>query len=164
MATDFLWAGGTSNNGLLTAAVTLMSTELNSVVNAGTAVSSVGGASTTGVFKNSDFAQAMIGNLYLTLGTISSAVSAGGNVAGWWLESPDGGTTYENTVSGAAQARPPDFILPVPATTITSGWVFPGVLVRVPALVTKVFIQNNLGQTLASSGNTIKLGVFGMQY
>lgn len=162
--TDFLWDPGTSNNGLITPAVTLMSTELNSIVNAGTAVSSVGGASTTGVFKNSDFAQAMIGNIYLALGTIGSAVAAGGNIAGWWLESPDAGTTYENTVSGAALARPPDFILPVPATTITAGWNFAGVMVRVPALVTKVFIQNNLGQTLASSGNTIKIALPAMKY
>lgn len=160
--TDFLWDPGTSNNGLITPAVTLMTTELNSVANAGTAVSSVGG--TSGVFNNSNFAQGMIGNVYLTLGAIASAVAAGGNIAGWWLESPDAGTTYENTVSGAALARPPDFILPVPATTITAGWNFAGVMVRVPALVTKVFIQNNLGQTLASSGNTIKIALPAMKY
>lgn len=163
MATDFLWAAGTSNSGLLTTAVSLQTTELNSIVNGGTALSSVGG--TSGVFNNSNMAQGMIADIFLTLGAIASAVVAGGNVAGWFLTSLDGGTTFENTVSAAAMTRPPDFIIPVPATAITAGWVYKAAgPIMVPALQFKVFIQNNLGQTLASSGNTIKIAPYAMQY
>jgi hypothetical protein len=163
MATNFLWYSGSSNNGLLTSAVTLMTTELNSIANAGTAVSSVGGSS--GTFTNANIGQGMIADLFLTLGAVGTALSAGANLSGWFLTSPDGGTTFENTVSGAAQARAPDFIIPLPATTITAGWVYKSAgPVMVPALEFKVFVQNNSGQTWASSGNTIKLAPYAMQY
>ena len=163
MATNFLWNAGTSNSGLLVSSVTLMTTELNSLVNAGTAVSSVAG--TSGKLTNSNTGQGMIGEVYLTLGAIGTAVSSGGNVAGWFLVSPDSGTTYENTVSGSALPRPPDFIIPVPATTITAGWVYKAAgPIMIPALQFKIFVQNNLGQTLASSANTIKIAPYAMSY
>jgi hypothetical protein len=164
MPTNFLWYSGTaSNNGLLITSYNLMTTEMNSLTSGSTAVSSVNG--TSGVFNNSTASQGMIGEVFLTLGAIASAVAAGGNIAGWFLVSPDNGTTYENTVSSAALARPPDLIIPVPATTITAGWVYKGAgPVMIPALPYKVWMQNNLGQTMAASGNIIKLSPYAMQY
>ncbi len=156
--TPFLWGAGASNNGLLQSALTLLSTEMNSLANAGTALSSVGGSS--GLFSNSDTGQATQGDVYLTLGAISSALVAGAVVSGWFLPSPDGGTTFDNYVSGAALSRAPDFIVPLPATTITAGWAYKSFgmhKVIVPAYKFKVMIQNNTGQTFASSGNTLIL-------
>lgn len=165
MTTSLLWNAGTGNNGLLIGAspLTLLSTELNGLVNNGTALSSVGGAGSAGVFTNADFGQAMMGQLSLTLGAIGTALSAGAAIAGWFLTSVDGGTTYENVVSGATLSRPPDFVIALPATTITAGWSYNSPRgVEIPALVTKVFIQNLSGQTLAASGNTIKIAPYGM--
>jgi hypothetical protein len=140
-----------------------MSTEMNSLANANSATSSAGGAS--GVFTNSNTAQGMFGEVFLKLGAIASACSAGANVAGWFLVSPDGGTTYENTVANTAQPRSPDFIIPLPATTITSGWSYKGSgPVMIPALKFKVFIMNNSGQTFAASANTIIIAPYAEQY
>ena len=120
MTANFLWASGTSNSGLLTSLLSLQTTEMNSLANAGVALSSVGGSS--GKFTNSDTAQAVWGDIFLTLGAIGSALSAGANLAGWFLVSPDSGTTYEPT--SAALSRPPDFIVPLPATTISAGAMY----------------------------------------
>lgn len=161
MATSFLYNSGTSNNGLLASALTLESTELNGVTNASIAVSSVGGAS--GVFKQSDTAQAIWGELFLTLGAIAVALSAGANIAGWWVQSFDGGTTFEQ--SAVAELRPPDFIIPLPATTIGAASIYKAAgLVKLPALPFKVMLQNNTGQTLAATANTLKVAPIAVQY
>ena len=163
MTANFLWYPGTSNNGLLVSALTLMTTELNSLASGNSASSSVGGSS--GVFTNSNTAQGMVGEIYLTLGAIGSACAAGANAAGWFLVSPDGGSTFENVVSNTALPRPPDFLVALPATTITAGWVYKGISpVMIPSLEFKVYLQNNSGQTWASTANTIKLAPYAMQY
>src|SRR6185312_9275681 len=112
MATNFLYAAGTSNSGLLTAAVTLMSTELNALASAGVIISSVGG--TSGLFTNSNTAQGIFADLFFTLGTVTS-MSVGANLTGWFLTSPDSGTTLESTT--VVPPRAPDFIVPLDATT-----------------------------------------------
>lgn len=161
MATNFLYATGTSNSGLLTAAVTLQSTELNALANAALIISSVGGAS--GKFTNSDTAQGIFADMFLTLGAIGSALAAGANLAGWFLTSPDSGTTIESLT--VAPPRAPDFILPLPATTIGAASVYrSGGLVRLPALQFKVLLQNNSGQALAATANTLKMAPYAVQY
>lgn len=161
MPTNFLWNSGTSNNGLLATAFNLLSTELNTLTNTSIAVSSVGG--TSGVFNQSNTAQAMLGELFLTLGAIGSALSAGACIAGWFVESYDGGTTFEQ--SSVAETRPPDFIVPLPATTIGAASIFKAAgLVRLPALPFKVMLQNNTGQSFAASANTLKLAPIAAQY
>lgn len=163
MPTNFLWDAGTSNNGLLTSAITLLSTELNSLATTDTVTSSVGGSS--GVFTNSNTAQAMWADIFLTLGAVGTALSAGATVAGWFLTSPDGGTTFETPATNTAPPRPPDFVILLPATTITAGWAYKAMgLVLVPALEFKVYLQNSSGQTWASSGNTLKLAPVAAQY
>jgi hypothetical protein len=168
MATNFLWAGGTSNNGLVaSSAVTLMTTELESLTNGSVTVSSVNGSS--GLFKNSSFNQAMWAELYLSLGNpgISSALSAGGNLAGWFLTSLDGGSTYES--GSVAPPRPPDFLIPLPATTIAGGaspFKAAG-LVLIPALEFYTLVQNNSGQTFGAGSTTppwLKAAPIAMQY
>ena len=52
MSTNFLLYPGTSNNGQLVSPFSVLTTEMNSLANAGTALSSVGG--TSGVFNTSN--------------------------------------------------------------------------------------------------------------
>ena len=158
----FLWNAGTSNNGLLiSSALSLLTTEMNSLANSSVAVSSVGGSS--GVFTNSNTGQGIWGDILLKLGAISSALSAGACLAGWFLTSPDGGTTFEPT--GAAPSRPPDFLIPLPATTITAATSYKSAgLVRIPALPFKIIVQNKTGQTFAASANTLILAPSAVTY
>ena len=117
---------------------------------------------------NSDTAQAVLGDIFLSLGNpgISSAMSQGANLAGWFLTSPDG-TTFEST--SVAPPRPPDFIIPLPATTVSGGappfrTAGPVIL---PALEFKVLVQNNTGQTFGNGSTTapsLKLAPYAMQY
>lgn len=159
MSTNFLWNSGTSNNGLLASAFNLLSTELNTLTSTSIAVSSVGG--TSGVFNQSNTASAMLGELFLTLGAIGSALT--GPVSGWFVQSYDGGTTFEQ--SAVVESRPPDFVFQLPLTTIGAGTIFKATdLVRLPALPFKVMLQNNTGQSLASSANTLKLAPIAAQY
>lgn len=161
MTTPFLWGLGTSNNGLLVSLLTLQSTELNSLANAGVVLSSVGGSS--GKFTNVDTGAAIWGDVFLTLGAIGSALTAGANISGWFIESPDSGSTYEK--SSAAPPRAPDFIIPLPVTTISAADQFKsGGLVRLPAVQFKVLLQNNTGQALAATSNTVKLAPISVQF
>lgn len=161
--TNFIWYPGTSNSGLLTTVKTLLAdtSELASLTDTSLIVSSVSGSS--GKFTNSDTGQAVWGDLFLTLGAIGSALSAGANIAGWFLVSPDSGTTYESLT--VAPPRPPDFIIPLPATTISAGAFYKSAgKVLLPTLQFKTLVQNNTGRTLASSGNTLKLAAQALQY
>jgi hypothetical protein len=162
MSSNFLWAPGTSNSGLLSSLLTLQNTELDGLTTGSLIVSSVGGSS--GKFTNSDTGQAVWGDLYLTLGAIGSALSSGAALSGWFLTSPDSGTTYESTT--LAPPRSPDFTIPLPATTISAGTVFKSQgKVLLPALQFKVIVQNNTGQTFAgSAANFLKLATQALQY
>lgn len=155
-AANFLWNPGTTNNGLTAAAFTLLNAELNTLATNTFAVSS-------GSFSNTNSAQAVWAQLFLTLGTIASALSQSANCCGWFLQSYDGGTTYEQ--SGTLPARPPDFFIPLPAAAITAGtvWASSG-LILLPTLKYKVALQNNSNQTLAgSSANTLRAAPVNMQ-
>lgn len=163
MTTNFLWAPGTSNNGLLATALSLMTTELNTLASGSAAVSSVGGAS--GVFTNLDTAQAILADMFITLGAIGSALSAGAAIYGWFLQSYDGGTTYETSGAALTSGRPPDFIFSLPAATVAAASVFKSTgKVTIPALKFKAVIYNSTGQSFASSANVLRLAPQAMQY
>lgn len=162
MATDFLWAQGT--NGLITSLLTVMTTELNALTIGNTATSTVGGAS--GVFSQSNTAQAQWAEMFLTLGAIGSATSANSpNVSGWFLTTPNG-STFETPGAGNAPPRPPDFTIPVVSgATIAGGSLYKAVgLILVPALNFKVLIQNNIGQNFAATANTLTIAAIASQY
>jgi hypothetical protein len=55
MTSPFLWGAGSSNNGLITSALTLITTELNSLATATAVISSVGGLSTNSVLPTIDY-------------------------------------------------------------------------------------------------------------
>lgn len=150
MPTNFLWGPGSGNNGLLEPAITLMTTELESVTNGSVALSSVNGSS--GVFTNANTDQAIWAELFYSAGNAGMTPTAGGNISGWFIQSLDGGTTFE--ASGAAPPRPPDFIIPLPAAAITTALYKSAGMVRLPALNFKVLIQNNAGVTTGAGGTT----------
>ncbi|MFZ0559859.1 MAG: hypothetical protein WAN31_05900 [Methylovirgula sp.] len=160
MPTDFLEAAGT--NGFIATPFNLLSTELNSLGSTDTAVSSVGG--TSGVFSQSNYANAIWAAIYFYSGG-SFTPTGSPYIAGWFLFSPDGGSTFEATASNTALARPPDFIIPLLASAYASGnQAQASGIVRVPWWSNKVFIQNNAGVALPSSGNLIKAAPVAVQY
>jgi hypothetical protein len=167
MATNFLWyAGGTPFNGLLAPAITALSSELNSLGSSGTTISSSTTTGTSsGIITSSMTGQGIWGEVWLTCGTsLATGPSIAGNIAGWFLVSPDGGTTFERTVASTPMSRSPDFIVPISTNAITAGDVFKAYgPVMIPALEYKVFVQNNLGVTMPSSAN-IKIAPFAVQY
>lgn len=166
MATNFLEAAGT--NGFIATPFNLLSTELNTLANGAAALSSVGG--TSGVFSQSNNANGIWGSLYFSAGGAFTP-AAGGYLAGWFLRSPDGGTSFETEVatpSGtvAALARTPDFIIALDNAAFASGnirWCQGG-KVQLPWESYKLLLQNNSGVALPSSGNLIKVGPTAIQY
>jgi hypothetical protein len=166
-----LWAAGMSNNGLVQSGVTLLSSQnetgLSGLASAGLVYSTVSG--TSGVFNNasgaSGTAQAQMGDVVFTAGSTTSAMSAGANIAGWFIKSSDGGSTFEYTNSGAtAPARAPDFVIPFNATAELANqqnWSQGVHAVRIPAYPFHVLIQNNTGVALPTAisapYNTLRL-------
>lgn len=164
-ATPFIWSPGTSNNGEIGPVITLMTTELESLAAAAVIVSSVNG--TSGVFTNSNTSQAIWGVCTYNTGNAGAITTpgAGANLAGWFLTSLDG-STFELTT--AAPPRPPDFIIPLQATTTANSQTFNAVgLVLIPAVNFKVLIQNNAANTLGAGATTapyIKCAPTAVQY
>jgi len=167
MPTNFLWQAGTGNSGLLVSSFTIVSTELKSLASGTVVVSSVNGSS--GLFTNSNTGQAIWADVFFYAGNPAVTPTAGANVAGWWLTSPDSGVTFENTT--LVPARAPDFIIPLgTVTTNTASTIASGRssgIVRVPALQTKVLIHFNLGVTMSAGGTTspfITVSAYAVQY
>jgi hypothetical protein len=162
MATNFLDAAGT--NGFIATPVTLMTTELNTLATATNVVSSVGG--TSGVFTQASWGSAIWGQVgFVAGGVMSGSPTAGGYLAGWFLYSPDGGTTFEKVVAATDLPRPPDFIIPLFASAYASGDLSPASgIVRLPWWSTKLYIGNRSGVSLNASGNIIKVGPVAVQY
>lgn len=152
MATTSLWAAGTSNDGNYASLLTLATTELNTLTSGSYVISSVGGSS--GVFSNSNTGQALFGIPTFTFGgTITPASPF--NVSCWFAQTADG-TTFEDASN--LLARAPDFIFAFSANSYASKTVIAPRVV-VPALKFKLITQNNVGGSLPSSGNIIKLAL-----
>jgi hypothetical protein len=168
MPTNFLEAAGTS--GFITAVLNLLSTEagFGSLVNGGAVTSSVGG--TAGVFSQSNIGNGIWGSLWFTSGGAMTPV-AGGFLAGWFLRSVDGGTTFEAAVATpsatvSALPRSPDFIIPLSNAAYAANNVTwcSSVFVKLPWESFKVVLQNLSGVTLPASGNKITVGPVAVQY
>lgn len=164
MATNFLWyAGSTPPNGLLTAAsVTAISSEM---VSLGSSAVAVGATTITSTYTG----QGIWAEIFLTLGTSIAAPIAGGNICGWFLTSPDGGTTFESSVNfNPGPPRPPDFLVPSSTLAQGSSSVLKAVgPLMIPALPFKVAVQNNLQVTFSTSNAgypTLKIAPIAMQY
>lgn len=166
MTTNFLLASGT--NGFIQTPINLLSTEINTLGSGSAAISSVGGSS--GVFNQSSTSNAPFGSIYFVAGG-SFTPSAGQYLAGWFLLSTDGGTTFETAVSTPsttvqALSRSPDFIIPLDNAAFASGnirWC-QGRFIQLPWESYKVLLQNSGTTALPSSGNLIKVGSTAIQY
>lgn len=161
MATNFLeYSGG--SNGFLTAPFNLMTTELNTLANGSSATSSVGG--TSGVFTQTSQGSGIWGAAHFKAGGAVTPL-AGGYIAGWFLYSPDGGSTFEFTVSNTDLPRPADFTIPLYASAYASGnFSQSSGIIRLPWWSYKLFVVNHAGAALPASGNVIQLGSVAIQY
>jgi len=162
---NFLEAAGT--NGFIATPFNLLSTELNALASGSAVTSSVGGSS--GVFTQTNFANAIWSEIYFVSGG-SFTPTAGGFIAGWFLKSPDGGSTYESAVSTPsttvmALPRAPDFTIPFDAAALASNNQKWGQsYFKNPWPTCKVIVQNLSGAALPSTLNLIKAGPVATQY
>jgi len=160
MATNFLLATGT--NGFIATPFNLQTTELNALGSGANAVSSVGG--TSGVFTQTNFASAIWCAVHFKSGGAFTPTT-GGYLAGWWLYSPDGGSTFEKVVSATDQPRPPDFVIPLFASAYATNDIAQSSgIVRCPWWSTKAYIGNRSGASLPATGNVIQAGPVAVQY
>lgn len=160
MPANFLEAAG--SNGFITSPFSLLTTELNALANNANALSSVGG--TSGIFTQTNFASAIWGEVSFKSGG-SFTPTAGGYLAGWWLLSPDGGSTFEKVVAATDLPRPPDFIIPLFASAYaTNDLAQSSGIVRLPWWSTKAYLANHSGASLPATGNIIQVGPVAVQY
>jgi hypothetical protein len=161
MATNFLLTAGTT--GFIATPFNLQSSQLNSLGNGNTAISSVGG--TSGVFNQTNIANAMMGEIWFQAGGAFTP-TAGGSLWGWFIPSDDGGAHFEKLVANTAPPRSPDFIIPLFTSAYAAGdrqWC-QGRYVMLEWASFEVLIQNNAGVTLPASGNLVYLGPVATQY
>lgn len=164
MATPFLLVPGT--NGFTTAPASVMTTELNTLTFGAAATSSVAGP-----WSQSSYSNAMLLAAYFTSGGAFTP-TAGGDLACWFLRSPDGGTNYETlnatpSSSVPALGRSPDFIIPLyegGAALASTNIKWAQTEFAYPWVTAKLVVQNMSGVTLPASGNTIKIGAVEWQY
>lgn len=167
---NFLWYSGYSaNNGLVGTTITVITGEIQSLTASGVTISATGGAS--GVFNSSGTGtnQAIWGDVYYSNGAPGvTTTGVGVNIAGWWIQSFDGGTTFESasTSGTVSPPRPPDWIIPLPTTVSTTVYKSSG-LVRMPSTPFKVLVQNNYAATLGTGATTapyIKISQIAVQH
>ena len=158
----FLQATGGSTAGYFATVTTLISSELVSLGSSLTATSA-------SVFTSSaSFGQAIWAEALVEWGgAITPAV--GGFISGWFLRSPDGGTTFETAPSSAlGVARAPDFVIPLSTLAYaSSGVAYASGIVKMPWSPVKLFVQNNAGAAFPSSASKytiIQVGPVAVQY
>jgi hypothetical protein len=137
---------------------TLLSTELNSLANNASVLSSVGGSS--GVFDNTIGNSGVsngyfLGDVEMVCAAFGSAPTANTALNVWFLQTIDG-TNYEDGSSSITPVRPPNVAFQFQASTNAQRLI--QLSIPLPAGKFKVLAQNNgSGQTMAGSGNTIKV-------
>jgi len=143
-------------NGILATIAAFASTSLNSLAS--------GGAVTSAAFSQTDTTSAKEGYVWFVSGNPGiTPAGAGANLAGWFITSMDGGTTYEdpdNTPSTTVPAlsRAPDFVIPLDlvATGTAGKRKFASGRVKLPSTFFKVVLQNNSGVALGSGATTVQ--------
>lgn len=157
MATStFTHSSGT--NGFLVPPFIAMSSELIGLANGSVAVSS--GYGTAGKFTSTNFGNAPQMYAWAVFGSSVAAPSAGANLTGWYVHSPDGGTSYEKVSTVSGLPRSPDFIIPANSTgAYAAAEVIYGIGVPpTPYDNCRIAIQNNLGVTLSTAATSIYFG------
>lgn len=139
----------TTQKYLLLSQTTVMSTELNSLANNALAVGGTPFDNTAG--QTGDGSVLCDVELVVTFGTGPNATSG---LSIWFLGTQDG-TNYEDGSSSVAPARNADLFIPVRSVTTAQRIMRRAVL---PPGKFEVLAKNDgTGQSMASSGNTIKI-------
>lgn len=162
MATNFLEATGGSTAGYFSAVVTLISSEATSL---GSSLVVTGATTFT---SSGNFGQAIWGEVSMKIGTTFTP-GTGAFIAGWFLRSPDGGTTFETVLGTSVNPAPrsPEFVIPISSAVVAGQIMYATGLVKMPWSPVKVLIQNSAGATLGASTTnytTISLGPVAVQY
>lgn len=162
MATNFLEATNNSTIGYFSAVTTVISSE---IVSLGSSLTATSGS----IFTSSgNFGQSIWAEAYVKWGGAITPV-AGGYLAGWFLRSPDGGTTFETATSSAlSMARQADFVIPLSTIAYAANNVcYASGLIKMPWSPVKIFLQNGAGATLPASTTqytVVALGPVAVQY
>lgn len=91
----------------------------------------------------------------LQVGAPAAAFAANTGISIWFLQSVDGGSTYEDGSASLTPSRPPDIVIPLEATATAQHITR---VCDIPPCKFKVLIKNDgTGQALAASGNTLRL-------
>lgn len=156
MATNFLEAAGT--NGFIVTPFALMgATDLSGLTNGN------GVTSTASVLSQTTFANAIWCQIFFqSAGAFTP--TAGGYLAGWWLNSDNGGTNFEKVVANTDLPRSPDFVIPLFASAYASGdrsWTS---MVKAPFASCKAFIMNHAGVNLSANNHLIQAAPVAIQY
>lgn len=145
--------------------ITAADTGINGLTNGSALTSAHGGALTTGVFSQSDFGNAQYARLWLKIVTAGWTPTAGGNLSGWWLISPDGGSTFEAaeatpSTTVPALGRPPDFVINLyeGGAALAAGDQKMSQIVPLPYESCKLLIQNNSGVTFGAGAHLLLCG------
>ncbi len=149
----------TTQEYLLGSAVTLMTTELNSLASSATlaagAISTVGG--TSGLFNNTAGGGGIGGytsaKWELVLAAPAGTLTAGTGAFVWLISTVDG-TNYEDGSNSVIPARPPDIIIPVRAISTAQRVVRE---LAMPSGNWYVLMAQNTGQTWGATANTLKI-------
>lgn len=144
MANLLLWDSNPS-------AVTLLTTELNSLANAGRVL--------TGEIDNSSDLKTAI-DIETHIDTQASARSAGAAVDIYLLPSMDG-TTFPGSTSEDPSVNMLVGSFSFDATTGARSDVLTGIVL--PPGKHKILLKNNTGQAFAASGNTLKYRVYAVE-
>lgn len=156
MATNFLEAAGTS--GFIATPFALMgTTDLSGLTN-GNSVTS-----TASVLSQTTFANAIWCKIFFQAAGAFTP-TAGGFIAGWWLESENGGTNFEKVVANTDLPRSADFIIPLFASAYASGdrsWTG---IIKAPFGSCKAFIVNHAGVNLSANNHLIQAAPVAIQY
>lgn len=151
MPNNQLWAAGT--NGFVVTPYAALTTELNSLANGNTALSSVNG--TSGVFSQSNTGSAPWAQVSFYPGG-SFTPSAGGHLQVWWITKDDD-ANFRKVASNADQAASPDLNIPLLNAAYSAGELA-GVFARLPGVLHKVLLRNVSGVSLPASGNKLMIG------
>ena len=145
----FTYFANTGNTGVYASPITLLSAELVSLPTSYANTSAR-------TFSITDTGGAIMGELFFSFGNpgVSSLLSSTAQMTGWFLPSYDG-VNFENSII-TISVRPPDFVIPFPASTIAAGAPpFKSIgTVTIPSMVFKVVVFNSIGQTIGNGGTT----------
>lgn len=134
----------------------LLSTEsgFGGLANGGVVLSSIGGAGNNGVFSQTDFGSAQY-CYYVFVAGGAFTPTANGNIALWFVNSRNAGSSFEKTVSGVTIPRPPDILIPLYASAYAVNDEAWSQVYQAPWFTSKFLLQNNSGVALPASGNLL---------